>query len=131
MILRLLLDQLKCNILKECQFKSLQNLNYHLNRIIDFANSSNNSIQNKRSTDPYAWLERNDPCWYLTDEEILEKTIDLSDSCLTSRETKWLMAMIKRYKKAFSLRDKIGECPNITLNIDAMFIHTVCMCRIR
>ena len=26
--------------------------------------------------------------------------------------------MIKRYKKAFSLRDEIGECPNITLNID-------------
>ena len=28
--------------------------------------------------------------------------------------------MIKHYKKAFSLRDEIGECPNITLNIDVV-----------
>ena len=28
--------------------------------------------------------------------------------------------MIKRYKKAFSLHDEIGECPNITLNIDVI-----------
>ena len=46
--------------------------------------------------------------------------IDLSDSCLTSREKKRLMAMIKRYKKAFSLHDEIGEYPNITLNIDVI-----------
>ena len=30
------------------------------------------------------------------------------------------MCLIKRYKKAFSLRDEIGECPNIRLNIDVI-----------
>ena len=30
------------------------------------------------------------------------------------------MFIIKRNKKAFSLRDKIGECPNICLNIDVV-----------
>ena len=30
------------------------------------------------------------------------------------------MRMIKRYKRAFSLRDEIGECPNIQLNIDVI-----------
>ena len=28
--------------------------------------------------------------------------------------------MLKRYKKAFSLRDEIGKCPNVTLNINVI-----------
>ena len=36
--------------------------------------------------------------------------------------------MLKRYKKAFSLQDEIGECPNVTLNIvviddSPFFVH--------
>ena len=30
------------------------------------------------------------------------------------------MALLKRHKKAFSLRDEIGKCPNVTLNIDVI-----------
>ena len=30
------------------------------------------------------------------------------------------MNVVKKYKKAFSLRDEIGECPNIRLNIDVI-----------
>ena len=114
------MDQLRRNILKHYQFKSLQNLNYQFNRMIDFANNENRSRATPMDSDPFPWLDPKDPHRHLTDEQILDHTIDLSNSCLNSREKKRLMAMIKRYKKAFSLRDEIGECPNITLNIDVI-----------
>ena len=81
--------------------------------------TSRTNPKNKPSkSDPYPWLERDDPRRFLTDDEILDKTIDLSTSCLGSRDKRRLMVIIKRNKKAFSLRDEIGECPNIRLNID-------------
>ena len=114
------MDQLKRNILKDYQFKSLQNLDYEFNKMIDFVNDENRSRASPSKTDPFPWLEPDDPRRYLSDEEILDRTVDLSNSCLNSREKKRLMAMIKSYKRAFSLRDEIGECPNITLNIDVI-----------
>ena len=36
--------------------------------------------------DLYPWLDKNDPCRSMTDEEILDKYIDLSNSDLTSDE---------------------------------------------
>ena len=50
----------------------------------------------------------------MTDEEILYKYIDLSKSHLTSKEKEEVM---DTYKKAFSLRDEIGKCPDIKVNI--------------
>ena len=88
--------------------------------MIDFINNENHSCTSPMNTDPFPWLDPKDPRRHLTDEQILDHTIDLSNSCLNSREKKRLMAMIKCYKKAFSLCDEIGECPNITLNIDVI-----------
>ena len=56
----------------------------------------------------------------MTDEEILDKYIDLSNSDLTSDEKETLMNMIKEHKQAFSLRDEIGQCPNIKIDIDVI-----------
>ena len=56
----------------------------------------------------------------MSDEEILDKTIDLSKSCLNRHERSHVMKMLKRHKAAFSLRDEIGKCPNICLNIDVI-----------
>ena len=106
------MDQLKKTVLKEYQFKSLQNLTYHLNRMIDIANIANRC--------PRGAHPGRDPCCSLTNEQILDITIDLSASCLSSVEKRRLMALLKWYKKAFSLRDEIGECPNVTLNIDVI-----------
>ena len=53
----------------------------------------------------------------MTDDKILDKTTDLLKSCLNA-DGKKLMTMIKKYKKAFSLHDEIGECPNIKMDID-------------
>ena len=54
----------------------------------------------------------------MTDEEILREKIDLSKSSLTNKEKERLMRMIIKHKKAFSLRDEIGECPNLKVAID-------------
>ena len=55
---------------------------------------------------------------YMTDREILEKYIDLEKSCLMDKEKKEVMDMLHKYKGAFSLRDEIGTCPNIQVEID-------------
>ena len=86
--------------------------------MIDIANIANRRPRGAHPKDPYPWLESDDPCRSLTDEQIRDKTIDLSASCLSSAEKRRLMSLLKSHKKVFSLRDEIGECPNVTLNID-------------
>ena len=61
----------------------------------------------------YPWLDKDDPRRSMTDEEILDKYIDFSNSDLTSDEKETLMDIIKEDKQAFSSRDEIGQCPNI------------------
>ena len=53
----------------------------------------------------------------MTDKEIIDKYIDLKDSCLNKEERKQVMEMYK-YKDVFSLRDEIGTCPNTEVNIE-------------
>ena len=54
----------------------------------------------------------------MRDQEIIDKYTDLKCSCLTKEEKKEVMEMLHRYKEAFSLRDEIGTCPNIEVEID-------------
>ena len=39
---------------------------------------------------------------------------------MTEKEKKEVMEMLYKYKEAFSLRDEIGTCPNIEVEIDVM-----------
>ena len=55
---------------------------------------------------------------YMTDNVILEKYIGLDKSCLTEKEKIEDMDMLYKYTEAFSLRDEIGTCPNIEVEID-------------
>ena len=54
----------------------------------------------------------------MMDKEILDKYIDLKDSCLEEVERKQVMEMLYEYKDVFSLRDEMGMCPNIEVNIE-------------
>ena len=56
----------------------------------------------------------------MTDKEILDTYIDLEKSCLTEKEKKEMMEMLYKYKEVFSLRDELGTCPNIEVEIDVM-----------
>ena len=53
----------------------------------------------------------------MTDREILDKYIDIDMSCLTDSEKTEVKDMIYKYKDAFTLRDDIGTCPNIEIDI--------------
>ena len=66
----------------------------------------------------YLWLDNMDERKYMSDREILEKYIDLSNTCLHEEEKEEVMDMLYKYKDAFSLRDEIGTCPNIEVEID-------------
>ena len=54
----------------------------------------------------------------MTDREILDKYIDLENSCLTKWEKQKVRNLVYEYRDTFSLRDEIGTCPNIKVEID-------------
>ena len=74
--------------------------------------------EKKDSKERYPWLEEDDKRKYMTDKEILDKYINLKDSSLNEQERKQVMEMLYEYKDVFSLRDEIGTCPNIEVNIE-------------
>ena len=80
-----------------------------------------------KDEDLYPWLDKEDPRRNMTDQEILEKYVDLSDSDLNAAEKKSLYKVLLEYKEAFSLRDEIGLCPNmeieLELNDDTSFFY--------
>ena len=69
-------------------------------------------------TDPYPWLDPTDPRRNMTDEEIIHKYVDLSDSCLNKKDKIKLLKVLCKHKKAFSLRDEIGECPYMEVELE-------------
>ena len=81
-----------------------------------YANEKGKGFQNDKEqtgpyqrSDPYPWLAVDDPGRY--------QKIDLSKSALNGKEKARLMKMLIKYRDAFSLRDDIGECPNLEADI--------------
>jgi hypothetical protein len=110
------MNKLEANLDKDYQFNNL----FH---IIDNVNSLVTEVKSKyqaNKDDPFPWLEKSDWRRYKTDKEILDNTINLKDSRLSCKERKKVMQIIYNHKKAFSLRDEIGECPNITVDIEVL-----------
>ena len=85
---------------------STQNVHYQKREVV------------RKPPDPYPWLDEDDPQRDMTDKEILYQYIDLSKSHLTKKEKEEVMDLIVAYKKIFSLRDEIGKCPDIKVNIE-------------
>ena len=71
----------------------------------------------KGHPDKYPWLAEDDPRRHQTDAEIIYQKIDLKESAFSKKEKAKLMKMILKYRDAFSLRDEIGECPNLVADI--------------
>ena len=99
-----------------------QNLNkyYHFeeaNKVYEEFNEVIKEAEGK-SKEKYPWLNDMDERKYMTDREILEKYIDLKDSCLGDSERKQVMEMLYDYKDVFSLREEIGTCQSIEVNIE-------------
>ena len=74
--------------------------------------------QQEETKEKYPWLDPSNEREYMTDREILEKYIHLEKLSLRDKEKKEVMDMLYKYKEAFSLRDEIGTCLKIEVEID-------------
>ena len=74
--------------------------------------------EEEKSEGKFPWLEDTDERKHMTDREILDKYINLDNSCLTKAEKEQVRDLLYQYKDAFSLRDETGLCPNIEIEID-------------
>ena len=99
---------------KDYRFKSAGNLCEQLNKFMNTLKKD--SKEEKKEKNP--WLDPNNERKNISDREILDKYIDLDKSCFPYIEKKQVMDMLYKYKDAFSLRDEIGTCPNIEVEID-------------
>ena len=105
---------LQQNLSRYYKFESAEEVCTQFNNLI-------NTLKKEQSLDmekKYPWLDDSDKKKYMSDREILEKYINLDNTCLTEEEKREVMDMLYRYKEAFSLRDEIGTCPNIEVGID-------------
>ena len=106
---------LQQNLSKYYRFEKAEKLCEYLNK---FMNTLKREREQKMPRDKYPWLDPDDDQRHMTDREILEKYINLDTSCLNEEEKIKVMDMLFDYKEAFSLRDEIGTCPNIEVEID-------------
>ena len=96
---------------------------YHLKLADGICNQYNRFVnlmrkEEENSNGKYPWLEDTDKRKYMMDREILDKYINLDNSCLTKIEKTQVRDLLYKYKDAFSLRHEIGLCPNIEIEIN-------------
>ena len=96
---------------------------YHFELADDVCNQYNRFVnlmrkEEENSEGKYSWLEDTDERKYITDREILDKYINLDNSCLTKVEKTQVRDLSYKYKDTFSFRDEIGLCPNIKIEIN-------------
>ena len=106
---------LQQNLSKYYRFEEAGKLCKYFNKFVDMLKEDR---EQTTSVDKYPWLSPDDERRNMTDREILEKYIDLGTSCLNKEERLKVMDMLCKYKEAFSLRDEIGTCPNIEVEIE-------------
>ena len=106
---------LQQNLSRYYRFKEAEKLCGYFNK---FVNTLKEEREQKSPTDNYPWLDPNDERKCMTDREILERYINLNNSCLNKEEKTKVMDMLYKYREAFSLRDEIGTCPKIEVEID-------------
>ena len=106
---------LQQNLGRYYRFEKAEKLCEYFNR---FVNTLKKQREQESLEDKYPWLDLEDDRKYMTDREILEKYINLNNSCLSKEEKMKVRDMLYKYKEAFSLRDEKGTCPNIEVEID-------------
>ena len=96
---------------------------YHFELADDVCNQYNKFMnlmrkEEENSEEKYPWLEDADERKYMTDREILDKYVNLDNSCLTKAEKTQVRDLLYKYKDAFSLRGEIGLYSNIEIEMD-------------
>ena len=98
------------------KFESADEVCVHFNNLINTLRK----VQKLDTGEKFPWLDNSDEGKHMSYREILRKSINLDNTCLTEDKKVEVMNMLFNYKEAFSLRDKIGTCPNIEVGIDVM-----------
>ena len=106
---------LQQNLSKYYRFEEAGKLCEYFNKFVDTLKKDSKQTT---SVDKYLWVSPDDERRNMTDREILENYIDLGTSCLNKEERLKVMDMLYKYKEAFSLRDEIGTCLNIEVEIE-------------
>ena len=106
---------LQQNLSRYYNFEKAEKLCEYFNK---FVNILKKEREQKLPEYKYPWLDQDDERRHMMDEEIPDKYIDLDNSCLNKEEKREVMDMLYKYKEAFSLRDEIGTCPNIEVEIN-------------
>ena len=70
-----------------------------------------------KSADPYPWLDSKDPRRNMTDEEMLWKYIDLTESTLDEEGKAELMEIILKYKRLSASEMKLVSAPIFRLTL--------------
>ena len=105
---------LQQNLSRYYRFEEAGKLCEYFNKFIDTLKKDREQIN---LVDKYPWLDPEDERRNMMDREILEKYIDLGTSCLNKEEKLKVIDKLYKYKEAFSLRDEIGTCPNMEVEI--------------
>ena len=106
---------LQQNLSRYYRFEEAGKLCEYFNKFIDTLKKDR---EQTTSVDKYPWLDPEDERRNMMDREILKKYIDLETSCLNKEEKVKVMDMLYKYREAFSLRDEIGTCSNIEVEIE-------------
>ena len=106
---------LQQNLSKYYKFEKAEKLCEYFNK---FVNTLKGEREQATLTDKYPWFDPEDERRHMTDREIMEKYVNLNNSCLNKEEKVKVMDMLYKYRDAFSLRDEIGTCLNIEVEID-------------
>ena len=104
---------LQQNLNKYYHFEEANKVCEEFNKMVEMVKQEEKGMQNEK----YPGLDDTDERQYMTVREILDKYIDLGDSCLDDSERRQVME-IYDYKDVFSLRDEIVTCLSIEVNID-------------
>ena len=71
-----------------------------------------------KEKDPYPWLDPGDPRRKMSDREILEEFVDLTDSKVSAKRRRAIVKALMKYRVGFSLRDEIGTSPTMEVELE-------------
>ena len=106
-------EVLQEHLSRHSQFELADDVCDQYNRLVNLMRK-----EEEKSEGKFLWLDDTDKRKYMTDREILDKYVNLDNSCLTKIEKEQVRDLLYQYKDTFSLRDEIGLCPNIEIEID-------------
>ena len=106
-------EVLQEHLSRHYHFELADNVCDQYNRLVNLMRKEEENSEGK-----FPWLDDTDKRKYMTDREILDKYVNLDNLCLTRVEKEQVRDLLYQYKDAFNLRDEIGLCPNIEIEID-------------